>query len=392
MKTRNLLIVILLLVSFTASSQNVDNYYKTIQRQGQEPVSFIKDQIATHDLILFDDAIHSAVEPFEFYMDFLENNPKAIDYVFMEAVPISAQPYLDSFLNHKVKDTAILTNVFQMDLGYGWPYETYLALYSKVWDINQTLPSDKTIQIIATDQPFHWELLNTIEEFNKAQQSMIARDYFMYKIIIDKMDHFKSGKKGLFLTNTRHAYKGIKNSDGFLNWNTGTFFHQWHPDKTYSVRIHNMTLQVVAVEEDVGKSTAEGLEKVNFEWIRLDNGKWDEAFALNDNQPVAISFDNNPFGNFSFTGNQMQDAMPGQTMYDAYDALIFLKPLNKTKFSAHTKFYYTPEFKKELAHRIKVLYGHELTAFLTRNNVETIEEYIDRLSVYVPESPNPLVK
>ena len=392
MKTHNMLISFFLLISFAANSQQTEDYLKTIQKEGQEPVSFVKEKIASYDLIIFDDAIHSAVEPFDFYIDFLEKNPSDIDYIFMEAVPISAQPYLDSFLTHKVKDTTILTNVFQMDLGYGWPYETYLTLYSKVWDINQKLAANERIQIIGTDQPFHWELLKTIEDFNMAQQSMIARDYFMYKIIADKMDHFNSGKKGFFLTNTRHAYKGIKNSNGFFHWNAGTFFYQWHPDKTYAVRIHNMVLKVESLRKENEGSTAEGLEKVNFEWIRPDNGKWDEAFALNKNHPVAVPFKNNPFGNFPFTGNQMQDAEAGQTMYNAYDALIFLKPLQETKFSAHTKFYYTPEFKKELVHRVKVLYGHDLDAFLQRNKVKTIEEYVERLSAYVPERPNPLVK
>ena len=82
----------------------------------------------------------------------------------------------------------------------------------------------------------------------------------------------------------------------------------------------------------------------------------------------------------------------GQTMYDAYDALIFMKPLEKTNFSGHTAFYITKEFKREMVHRIEVMYGHDLDAFLHRHKVNSIEEYIENHSKPSPEKSNPLVK
>ena len=41
--------------------------------------------------------------------------------------------------------------------------------------------------------------------------------------------------------------------------------------------------------------------------------------------PIAISLKDNVFGKTDYIGNHMLNVADGQTMYDAYDALIFLK-------------------------------------------------------------------
>ena len=263
-------------------------------------------------------------------------------------------------------------------------------LLSKIWDINQNLPAEDRIEVIGVTQPIYWEGLHTNEDYTIFQESLVARDYFMYKIIMNYMKNFNSGEKGLFLTNTRHAYKGIRTKNGELYWNTGTFFHQWHKGKTYAVRFHNMNLFIES-EKDVKSTTMQGLDRIVYKWVRMDEGMWDKAFAMNGNTPVAVPFKGNIFGGYPYIGNHMLNALEGQTMYDAYDALIFLKPLEETKFSAEIDFIYTPEFKSELEKRIKIIQGDALEDFLKTNNYKDIKEYIDDICKYVPERPNPLV-
>ncbi len=372
-------------------SQKVEEYFDVIQKVGKEPVSFINEQIERYDLILFDDALHSAVEPFEFYVKFLEKHPEAVDYIFLEVFSTTTQIAIDSFLQSKSKDILLLAEAFQQGYSYGWPYETYLTLFSKVWDINQKLPKDKRIKIIGVNQPIYWEGLHSREDYTIFQASLVARDYFMYKTILKYMDNFDAEIKGLFLTNTRHAYKGIKNKKGEFYWNTGTFFHQWHPGKSYSVRFHNMNLFIESVK-DVSNPSTQGLDRINYKWVRMAEGLWDRAFEMNSNKPVAIPFQNNVFGKHPYIGNHMANALDNQTMWEAYDALIFLKPLQQTKFSAHTNFFYTDEFKTELSRRVKIINGDDLDAFLKDQNVTSVDEFISSLSVYVPEKPNPLVR
>jgi len=388
---KNILLIIILFASLCAKPQSQQDYYNVIRNQGEEPINFIVNKLKTYDLIIFDDALHSAVEPFEFYCTYLSKNPKSIDYIFLEVIPITAQEYIDSFLNNSVKDTTILEEVFQQDFRYGWPYETYLNLFSVVWDLNQQLSQKDKIRIIGVDQPIYWEGLHTREDYDVYQQSLVARDNFMYNTILKYMDEFHSNKKGVFLTNTRHAYKCIKKGDGQIYWNTGTFFYKWHSGRTYSVRFHNVILNIESEQKDMKNTSMEGLDRLVYKWVRMDDGLWDKAFAKNGNIPVAIPFKDNIFGQYRYLGNHMADILPGQTMYDSYDALIFLKPLEDTKFSAHTNFFYTNTFKKEVEHRVRVIQGDNLDLFLKENDVNSISEYVEKLAKYVPERPNSLI-
>ena len=77
-------------------------------------------------------------------------------------------------------------------------------------------------------------------------------------------------------------------------------------------------------------------------------------------------------------------------MEDAYDAIIFLKPLNQLHFSATTDFFFTPDFKKELKRRITILYGGRIKDMLNEYKVKTIEECIDLIAKPEPIRANTL--
>jgi len=249
----------------------------------------------------------------------------------------------------------------------------------------------KKIEVIAVDQPIYWESIHDRNDYDIFLKSLSARDYFLYQQIIRKMENFDSGKKGIFLSNTRHIYKNIKNSKGFPYWECGTFFYKWHPGRTYSVRFHNVILYLENVDSEKKDVSAQGLDNVKYSWVSNENGVWDKAFELNNNKPVAIPLKNNAFGNSKYIGNRMLNAEDGQTMYDAFDAIIFLAPIKKLHFSAKMNFYYTPEFKKEIKRRIKIINGDNLGTFLKNNNAKSIDEYIETITKYNPISKNEML-
>ncbi len=394
MKKRTLHLVqtfFLVLSSLGFSQETVDAYYEVIKREGEHPLQFVQQQLDTHDLILFDDALHNAVEPFEFYKDLLHAEENQIAYVFLEVFGINHQPQIDAYLESADKDDGLLLKVFQDDFsGYGWKYETYYELLSTIWDINRS--SDKKIKVRAVDQPIYWEGIHTRKQYDIFLKSLVGRDYFMYKTILDMMASFKEGRKGIFLTNTRHAYKHIRNKEGALYWNTGTFFNQWHPDKTYSVRIHNATLSIERKKEADKNATSDGLGSYKYEWIQMQNGIWDHAFAENNNQPIAFSLKDNVFGRAAYVGNHMLNVEADQTMYDAYDALIFLNPLDQLHFSAKIDFIYTDAFKTELERRLRILQEGQMAEFLAKKEVGSLAEYIAQISVAQPRTKNDLIQ
>ena len=386
--------VLFYLHSHSQNTSATSQHVQAINKYGKEPLSFVNDILTNHHLVIFDDALHHAYEPFEFYRHLILNKEfrEKAQYVFLEVFGITSQPYIDNYLNATVKDSTLLLKVFQDNFsGYGWRYETYLDLLATVWDVNQELPEDKKLKVIAVDQPIYWEGIHTRQDYDLFQESLIGRDYFMYKKITSVLNDFTSDRKGIFLTNTRHAYKNIKNADGHLYWNTATFFNYLHPGKTYSIRIHNAALYIEKLKHEGKAKTSEGLDRVSYKWVRMDKGLWDQAFKEKGNKPVALPLKNNAFGRSPYIGNHMLNVMKDQTMQDAYDALLFLAPLEQLHTSASINFIYTDTFKHELKRRILILNNGNITDLLKQANASSLDQYVNIITAYKPMQRSTIV-
>ncbi len=127
-----------------------------------------------------------------------------------------------------------------------------------------------------------------------------------------------------------------------------------------------------------------------YKWARLGRGRWDEAWQQLGNKPTALALAGNVFGQEPYMGNHMLNIAKGQTVADAYDAVLFLVPTDKLRQTALVGEIYTPEFKKELARRYRVLYTPEqLKDEMKQAGVGTLEAFIDKRHVAAPEKPLP---
>jgi hypothetical protein len=397
MKRRVLLLLFIWTYGFAgAQSGAVRAYTNDLKQYGQEPVAFVSKALYRYDLLVFDDALHSAYEPFVFYKQLVHTPSIAnrLDYIFLEVISIADQPLVDSFLQAETKDSTILMKAFRDDYsGFGLRYQTYLDLFSTVWEHNRLLPDSLRIRIIGVNPPIYWEALRTWKDYELFLSSLKGRDYAMYLEILEKMENFTKSKKGIFLTNTRHAYKQVRDSTGNLYKNTTTFFTQWHPGRAYSIRIHNVSLSIQSTRASAPgeRKTAQGLERAVYKWIRMDNGRWDSAFAVNGNRPVAVPLKNTRFGKTGYVGNHMLNVAEGTSMYDAYDAVLFLAPLKDLHFSAQLSYTYTPQFKAELERRTRLLQGDRFDEFLKSSGASTFDEYYNKMTQYIPVSKNNLL-
>ena len=353
-------------------------YVDVLQTAGTSPTDFVIHTLEEVDLIIFDDALHTAVEPFECYQELIKTPSfyNQVKYIFLEVLSINKQQYIDAYLESEPESIELAYPAFQDDFsGTGWRYKTYFDLLHTIYTINKTLPIEQRLKVIAVSNPTYWSEIKTAKDVELFRKSLRSHDFHMYKTIVVAMDSFKSGKKGIFLTNTRHTYKGIKNSQNELYWNCGTFFNQWHPGKTYSIHFHNVYLFF------------ERNETVTIKWDRIANGLWDSAFKALGNKPVAISLQDNAFGKEPYIGNHMLNVSPNQTMYDAYDAVIFLGPLEELHKSAKVDFIYTDTFKQELARRYRMLFTEEqIQEEFKEYAVTNLEELIDRTCAAEPRT------
>jgi hypothetical protein len=105
---------------------------------------------------------------------------------------------------------------------------------------------------------------------------------------------------------------------------------------------------------------------------------------------VAVPLEGTAFGKTPYVGNHVLDAAPGQTMADAYDAVIFLAPLEELHQTALVGSLYTPAFREELARRLKLLYAEEeLARMVGESGATDLAGYIERSYIEQPAEPLP---
>lgn len=362
-------------------------YIRVLSEKGEDPIRFINQKLEMFDLLIFDDALHNAVEPFDFYQQLVKNTSfqRKAPSIFLEVIPSNKQRHLDNYMAATNDGPRLLYPAFQDDAnGFGFPYQTYFDLLNTIRIVNQNLPKALRLNVIAVGSPTFWAEIQTPQDLEQFRKSMASYDHHMYVSILNELEKFQGKRKGVFLTNTRHAYKGIKRKDGQYFWNTATFFEQRHPGKTYSIRLHNVTLSILRDKEPLAGTprTTEGRERIEYRFVRMAQGLWDSAFHANDDKPVAFELAGNVFGKEPYIGNHQLDAQPGQKMQDAYDSVIFLAPIEKLHETGLVDFIYTAEFKQELKRRYKISHTEaQLAELLKTQGVTSLDEFLDRTHV-----------
>ena len=199
MKTKFLSLILLFVISNSALTKSSPNnrltpYVNTLKQNGKEPVSFILEKLDSYDLLLFDDALHTAVEPFDFYQQLVRDPDfqKKVKFIFLEAVSVNQQPALDAYFESETNDISLLYPAFQNDFsGTGWPYKTYFDLLQQVWEVNASLQVQDRFQVKAVNAPVYWQEIHTAKNLGLFRLSLVGNDYTMYKIICSYLDNFE---------------------------------------------------------------------------------------------------------------------------------------------------------------------------------------------------------
>ncbi len=375
-----------------ADEEQLARHVTALQKKGKAPLDYVLTILDERDLVLFDDALHNAVEPWEFYTELVRSPAfrRKARYIFLEVIPSNRQGALDAYFGTFPEDRTLLYPAFQDR--YGWSYKTYFDFLHTVYEVNRGLPPEERLKVRAVSTPSYWKEMERLEDWtNYNTREVIGRDYAMYRTILADLGDF-NGEKGVFLTNTRHAYTDIRQQDGAPFWNTGTFFRQWHAEMTWSIRLNApiLNIEMEKAADGAAPRTGEGLERYSYSWARVAQGLWDSAFKTYGATPVAIDLTKTPFGEAAYMGNHMHKAAPGQTMADAYDGVVFLTPFEDQHSSASVGFIYTPAFKKELARRYRITHTPaQIETMLKDAGAESLEAYIETATAERPEAPSP---
>jgi hypothetical protein len=381
---------VFLALATPSSAQESSAHLADLRAHGREPIAFVLDQLERHDLVVFDDALHTLVEPFAFYQRLVREPGfrERSRFVFLEAVPLNQQGHVEAYLAAPEEDPRLLYPAFQNSVsGDGFPYATYFDLLRTIHEVNRALPDSERVRVVAVGSPTYWSEIRTPRDLEVFRQGLDAYDYTMYAMIRSTLGE---AGKGIFLTNTRHAYQAIRHADGSLYWNATTYFHEREPGRAYSIHFHAPQLVIERMRADTtAPRTTQGMERIDYRWDRMEGGAWDRAFD-EYGEPVAVPLEGTAFGAALYVGNHMLDVAAGQTMADAYDAVIFLAPLEDLHQTALVGSIYTPEFRIELARRLRLLYSEEdLAAMVAESGASDLHGYIERTYVDRPQEPLP---
>ena len=84
-----------------------------------------------HDLVIFDDAVHPAVEPFDFYRQLINDQTfqRHAPIIFLELIPSNKQRHIEAYLSAPSDDPRLLYPAFQDNAnGQGFNFKNVFRL------------------------------------------------------------------------------------------------------------------------------------------------------------------------------------------------------------------------------------------------------------------------
>ena len=136
----------------------------------------------------------------------------------------------------------------------GWRYRSYPDLLTTIHAVNADREPADRIRVHAVSTPAYWAQIETPEDFATfTGPAQASRDAKMYAVIYRGLNQLSGKRRRIFLTYTRHAYNDLHRADGNLFWNTATYFRQWHPGHSVSIRFNGPYLNIERQTTDTGQ-------------------------------------------------------------------------------------------------------------------------------------------
>ena len=235
---------------------------------------------------------------------------------------------------------------------YGNPYKEYFDIYKTVWQINQSLPKEKRIQIRLLDPA------GIQDHFSKVQSNRNKdRDQSMFEKL--RWDII-NGKKILFYGGQAHTQKQIRGTkinqkDRYYNFpSAGFLIASVYPDDVF----------VIDLWSPLNMGSGYEINPETVKWVEKSYGIFDDAFDMNGNLPCGFDIVNSPWGEINMmeyfglpgkedTWENHETSNPYRKdilMSEIIDGIVYVKP-NEEFTGATLIDIYTPDFIEECKKR-----------------------------------------
>jgi hypothetical protein len=314
-----------------------------VKQRGTAPTDFLLEALENYPLVIYGE-YHRRKVSWDLLSSLLSDPrfPETVGTVFVE-MPAYQQAEFDRFFSSKELNTEILLEILRSFQIYGWWDRGQYDFYINLWKLNQTLPEDKRIRVVPTDEQAPWKLLQTKEDFKQWRKNSTDRNIHMANVVENTIKTKPDERNCLFVVGYGHAYKShvpggyTSNREPLLS--AGAELVQ---------RLSDKDVFVVFQHVPMGNNVRDlGL---------IRQGLFDAVFEKNGNKPIAFALTNSPFGVEPYDADSYDclDYRSGN-FADNFDGYIFLNPLEEEEEQYVLYEIWNDQFVKEFIRRATFL-------------------------------------
>ena len=316
-----------------------------VKQHGVEPKDYLLDALSNHSLVIYGE-FHRRKVSWDFLTSLLHDTRfiEKVGTVFVE-LPSCQQSEFDRFYASKELDKDILLEIMRSEQIYGWWDRGEYEFLINIWKLNQTLPADKQIKVVATDEQFPYKQIRTKEDYKKSEASFSDRNTNMANVIEQTILSKTDSRNSLFIVGYTHAYKShvpggastLQGREPALT--AGAQLVQRLSDKNVFVVLQHVPM---------------GTNSGALGFIR--QGLFDAVFENTDNKPIAFHLADSPFGAEPFDANyEMSFDNRVGNFADNFDGYIFLQPLKDEESDYILYDIWSDQFVEEMKRRAEIM-------------------------------------
>jgi hypothetical protein len=314
-------------------------FVKHLRTCGAEPKELLLEAMASHRLTALGE-IHARPLSWAAYTRLVQDPRFAqrVGTLYLE-LPRNGQGLMDRFLASDTLDPEPVVEILRDVQHAGMPDQALVGFLCELWKVNRALPPEGRLRVRLVDQDWNWREIRTKEDAPRLTQD---RDPLMAQAILEDLAGPAGARNAVFLVGYLHLPGKLapKLDPASPIQNAGTLLRERLGAGLFTVLQHGPVL------------TNRGGEVHG----RVRGGLFDEAFARLGNRPVAFPLAGSPFGLEPFDSSWDLRNCQG-TYGGAFDAYLYLGPLEGETFSPIIPGFYTEAYAREVERRCRLVYA-----------------------------------
>lgn len=320
------------------------------------PRQYLLKAFEEKDIVVFSERLHAEFTQYEMLAEVI-SDPRFKGDVYTETGRYNMGPRICAFLSKEGLSEAeieqeLLGIMRDLDFFSLWPNTNYSFLLTTIYNTNQKRPPSEKIMLYPLDLIFSWDSLSCNGQYKQLMDMqepaddfppVINRNVVMAQHFIRAYEkaRYKNPlkKKALVIENTYHGYTRIPeyviHPGEPFNYSTAQYIFKTYPGQVKGIMING-------VANGTGRPVA--------------NGKWDAAFEVCGNRPLAFDFSGTPFGNTRFDQYNFGGSAYRKVNFDfIFDGFIFYSPIREFRMvQGFNGIFDDPAFREEYMRRLAI--------------------------------------